>query len=246
MKGLLVRVGADQGKDNGRFNAPVHTGTREFCYVPIPEEPNKEIKQGMERPYTQVSEVLPKFDIQLPTHLGRRRMHLDPDFENLTYGDQGCKGCRIWKKKDKLDFLVFYAALKDIHRHSERLIYAIIGFYWVEHVVKAVEVPPNRHNENAHTRYLQIDENEIVVRAKREGSGRLKQCITIGDYRANANNLQGRAQYRVKENILEAWGGLSVSDGWLQRSAYIPEFKDADKFLAWFRRCNPSLIAQNN
>lgn len=34
MKGLLVRIGVDQAY--GGWNAPVHLGTHEFVYVPIP------------------------------------------------------------------------------------------------------------------------------------------------------------------------------------------------------------------
>ena len=49
MKGLLVRVGADQSKLGGGFNGPVNGTTKEFTYVPIPE--NKETKLGMEKPY---------------------------------------------------------------------------------------------------------------------------------------------------------------------------------------------------
>ncbi len=41
-------------------------------------------------------------------------------------------------------------------------------------------------------------------------------------------------------------GGLDVRDGWLQRSANPPAFKDAARFLRWFRKQRPRLIAQNN
>ena len=37
MKGLLVRVGADQSEGGGRWNGLVNSRTGEFVYVPIPE-----------------------------------------------------------------------------------------------------------------------------------------------------------------------------------------------------------------
>jgi hypothetical protein len=212
--------------------------------VPIPEVQKN--KQGMEKSYTSISNSLSRFGVMLPPHLRERNMHLDPDFEHLTYGDEGCKGCRIWKDKDEHDFLVFYAALSDIDSNEKSLVYAIVGFYWIEEIVKAAEVLPERHDENAHTRRIQPSEHEIVVWAKQKESGRLKKCIPIGSYRPNCDNPQGCYQYRVERELLKEWGGLSVKDGWLQRSAYIPEFKDAERFLKWFRQYRPKLISQNN
>lgn len=249
MRGLLVRVGVDQGKDNGQFNAPVDGLTRKFCYVPIPEKPNREIRPGMERSYINVNKALSRFHVQLPVHLEQRKMHLDPDFEYLTYGDENCKGCRIynmWNDSERLDFLVFYAALKDVIDKNGPLIYAIVGFYWIEEIMKAAKVLPDRHDENAHTRCIRLGDHEIIVRAKRKKSGRLKKCIPIGSYRPDCNNPQGRYQYRVERELLKEWGGLSVKDGWLQRSAYIPEFENAKRFLEWFRPYEQNLIPRNN
>ena len=245
MRGLLVRIGADQSEAGGRFNAPVDGSTGKFCYVPVPEEPDRQIRPGMERPYTHVSDALSGFGVSLPTRLRLRNTHFDPDFEHLTYGDQGCKACRIWKKKDELDFIVFYAGLRDVDR-NKRLVYAIVGFYWIEDIVKATTVPLRRCKENAHTRRARPDEGEIVVRAKRGQSGRLKRCIEIGSYRSSSRNPNGCHQYRVERKLLKEWGGLSVKDGWLQRNAYIPEFKNAEQFLDWFGQCSPCLISQNN
>jgi hypothetical protein len=252
MRGLLVRVGADQGKDNGRFNAPVDSSRMKFCYVPIPEVEGKEIKQEMKRPYTPVSDALTEFRVSLPSHLGQRNIHLDPDFKHLTYGDEGAKGRQIYDMWEKygLDFLVFYAGLKDVNPNEKYLVYAIIGFYWIDDIVKATKIQPNRHDENAHTRRVYIDKDEIVVQAKRGKSGRLERCLPIGSYRPCSKKPTGRPQYRVKSNILEEWSGLSVNDGWLQRSACLPKFKDANRFLDWFnRQCSRyriCLVAQNN
>lgn len=249
MRGLLVRVGADLSQVGGGFNGAVDSRTGEFAYVPIPEGQENEIRQGMERPYNLVSEPLLRFGCSLPAHLEQRNMHLDPDFEHLTYGDEGCKGCRIykmWKERDGLDFLVFYAGLRDVNRNNERLVYAIIGFYMIDEVVQASDVSLSRYDKNAHTRRVQPRGDEIVVRAKRGESGRLRRCLPIGCYRPHRGKPHGHPSYRVMPGLLEEWGDLSVSDGYLQRNAYIPEFKNAKRFLTWFRQRRPDLDARNN
>lgn len=87
MNGLLVRVGADLSPGGGSWNGPVHAGSGEFVYASIPE--NSPVYPGMEKPYSRLAPVLAKFGVDLPVHLRMRHMHLDPDFEHLTYGDQG-------------------------------------------------------------------------------------------------------------------------------------------------------------
>ncbi|MGB2866771.1 MAG: hypothetical protein WBC05_25795 [Sedimentisphaerales bacterium] len=188
------------------------------------------------------------FDVSLPTHLGEVNMHLDPDFKHLTYGDEGAKGRRIYEmwKNNVLDFLVFYAGIRDVNPNEERLVYAIIGFYWIDDIVRATTVPLSRCNENAHTRRARPGEDEIVVRAKREESGRLKRCVPIGCYRPRCDKPHGHPSYHVRLDLLTRWGDLSVSDGYLQRSAYIPEFKNAEQFIEWFRQYEPDLVARNN
>lgn len=79
---------------------------------------------------------------------------------------------------------------------------------------------------------------DIVVRAIPEVSGRLEHCIPIGEYRDRA--------YRVRRPLLKAWGGLSVKDGYLQRSARLPKLLDPGKFYSWFKRCNVPVFQKNN
>jgi len=76
------------------------------------------------------------------------------------------------------------------------------------------------------------------VRARAGVSGRLSRCLPIGTYRDRA--------YRVRPDLLRAWGGLSVRDGYLQRSARLPEFLDAERFHSWFTNQRVPLITANN
>jgi hypothetical protein len=66
----------------------------------------------------------------------------------------------------------------------------------------------------------------------------LERCIPIGEWRDRA--------YRVRKDLLEAWGGLSVKNGYVQRSAVPPVFDNAKRFYDWFKRQSVQLVNRNN
>src|SRR5271166_1627828 len=109
MKGLLVRVAADKTDGGGRWNSPVDSKSREFVYVSIPEK--RQFRSGLETPYDLVVSHLGGRWPCLPKRLVRDFMHLDPDFEFLTYGDKGERANQIKQKLRPGDLLVFYAGL---------------------------------------------------------------------------------------------------------------------------------------
>jgi hypothetical protein len=165
-------------------------------------------------------------------------MHLDPDFDHLTYGDQGERAKQIRSKLALGDLLVFYAGLQPVSR-SAGLVYALIGIYVIDDIVSAFSVPVAQRHENAHTRrVLAATATDIVVRARKGVSGRLLRCIPIGNYRSGA--------YRVWPRLLTSWGGLSVKNGYLQRSARLPELLNAATFYDWFKALKPILVPRNN
>ena len=244
MKGLLVRMGID--KSYGHWNAPVDIESNEFVYVPIPEE--KLLNCGLERRYTELIPLLARFsekrnkdldlDLEFPRDILSQNMHLDPDFDYLTYGDVGTsRGSEMTKMKDG-DLIAFYGSLKPIQPSQSRLIYALMGLYIVNDVIWANKVPEHLWRENAHTRRKRIKDIDIIVRAKPQISGRLSRCVPIGEWRNMA--------YRVRNDLLDAWGGLSVRDGFVQRSAVPPSFLKPEKFYHWFMQQNISLIQRNN
>jgi len=244
MNALLVRVGADQSEGGGYFNGPVDSRSREFAYVPIPE--TREVQKGMAKPYSLFAHSLEPFGISLPTTLADGAMHLDPDFANLTYGDQGQRALQIQEKLTMGDLIVFYAGLQDT-QPSSRLVYAIIGLYVIDHIVPATSVPSSRWDENAHTRrMLPSGANDIVVRARPGVSGRLERCLPIGSFRAPTARPDKRPSYRVDQTLLATWGGLSIADGFLQRSARLPQLIDSQAFYAWFLAQSPKMVATNN
>jgi hypothetical protein len=234
MRALLVRVAADQSEGGGFWNGPMDSCSREFAYIAIPE--SSPLHHGLNKPYAGVRAALAVHGANLPPHLASRDMHLDPDFEHLTYGDQGERAKQISAKVGPNDLLVFYAGMRDVHR-PQQLVYALIGLFIVNEIVPAVAVPVARRHENAHTRRV-VAASDIVVRACPDVSGRFEKCIPIGDYREGA--------YRVWPHLLTAWGGLTVKNGYLQRSARLPEFCDAARFYDWFLANKMALLARNN
>ena len=233
MEAILIRVGVDQ--TYGQWNAPVDPESGHFVYVPIPEK--RAFRPGLERSYREVLPALQRFalrfELDLESSLGLPRglldhtVHLDPDFDWLTYGDNGDKRGAGIKHLSEGDLLVFYAGLRSV-RASRKLVYGLVGLYVVDNVLPARSVLPDQYKSNAHTRRLKIAARDIVVRAKPSVSGRLTRCVPIGEWRDGA--------YRVTPGLLKKWGGLSVKDGYVQRSARPPAFLNASKFYRWVLR----------
>ena len=236
MRALLVRVAADQSQGGGSWNGPACSKSAQFVYVAIPE--TSPTHRGLHKPYANLTGYLTRMGSKLPAHLGPQNMHIDPDFDHLTYGDGGERGKQIATKLGQDDLLVFYAGMQDIHA-SQGLIYALIGLYVIKDIVPAVCVPTADRDRNAHTRrILAAGVTDIVVRARPDVSGRLKRFIPIGNYRKRA--------YRVWPALLKTWGGLQVKDGYLQRSARLPEFVNAKEFYRWFKARRVPFVQRNN
>lgn len=233
MNGLLVRVGIDC--TDGCWNAPMRLTSSEFAYVTITD--TKPLRDGMARYYDEFVPVAARFGDQLPQKLLGTPTHLDPDFNQLTYGDQGQRGKRIATLLNAGDFLAFFAALRPVDGPPRPLIYALIGLYVIEEIVAARSVSKSRWAENAHTRRVPTV-GDIVVRAKPGVSGRLRTCIPIGELRDRV--------YRVRSDLLDQWGGLDIKDGYIQRSVRLPAFHDAARFYRWFLAQKPELIQRNN
>ena len=236
---FLVRVGADKTQIGGGWNGPVDSKTNEFVYASILED--GDIHSGFSKPFTILKPYLNKFKINVPAHLQNANMHLDPDFShpNLTYGDHKTKGEQIRKLLEKGDKLIFYSGLKDIYDTNE-LVYAIIGVLTVREKKDVKDILDKADwDKNAHTRRRPISkEKDIVVFGEPEESGRLRTCIPIGERR--------NYQYRVMKDLLEEWGGVSVKDGFLQRSPSFPKLLNPKLFLQWFDKFQPELIHENN
>jgi hypothetical protein len=234
VRALLVRVGADCTDAGGGWNGPVDRATGAFAYVPIPEpEP---VRGGLETPFADWAPAVERLGARLPERLRDRVAHADPDFGNLTYGDRRERGRQIRDKLARGDLLVFYAGLREIG--DGRLLYALIGLLTVDTVVAARDLPFDRWVENAHTRRREIGETDVVVLGRDGVSGRFDRALEFAGYRAGA--------YRVFPELLAQWGGLGVRDGYVQRSARLPELADPAQFLGWLCAQQVGLVARDN
>ncbi len=244
MSGLLLRVGIDQ--TFGRYNAPINPLTNDYLYMPIPQgqdNPQQIFRQGMQTTYAQMDTHFSKFternSIQLafPEHLRSIGCHLDPDFENLTYGDQATgRGCRVGEL-DVGDFIAFFASFRPVIPCDHVLVYALYGIFFIDEIKKAKDVSPGQWHVNAHTRIQKMNDEHLVVFADKSRSGRFRHAIPIGEYRNGA--------YRITNKILDAWGDIGVKDGFIQRSVCPPWFTKPEQFLKWLDFQQVKLINNN-
>ena len=246
MNGILVRIGVDSVY--GEWNAPADPETGEFVYLPIPEKNPTKFHPKCARSYDEFRCPLTEFaarrgldlerDLRFPNGLFKRDVHLDPDFGILTYGNRANSKSAAIRKLRNGDLVVFFAGMRSTRSSDKQLIYGLVGILVVDEVVDVPTIPQARWAENAHTRKINHDPNDVVIRGKRHESGRLSRFISIGEYRNRA--------YRVRRDILDEWGNLSVNDGYIQRSAVPPRFCDAVRFYRWFRSQKRELVQRNN
>jgi hypothetical protein len=244
LNGILVRIGVDQAY--GHWNAPVDEITGDFVYVPIPDGSAKGYGPDLRVSYDEICSGLRSFaeerglatnqEFGFPELLRSCGAHLDPDFHWLTYGDNGAVRGKGIGQLTSGDLLVFYSGMRSIQRRA--LVYAITGLYVIDEIKRASEIPPARYDENAHTRWDAISPNDIVVRGRPDVSGRLQRCIVIGEFRDRA--------YRVTRELEAQWGGLSVKDGFIQRSIAPPRFRNASLFYDWFLKQGVQVVRRNN
>ncbi|MER0170546.1 MAG: hypothetical protein DU489_08075 [Nitrosomonas sp.] len=239
-KGLLMRVGID--KTDGEYNAPINPRTNDYIYMPILQGKGDFIP-GMKTSYNDLSSYFESWsqrnnaDIQFPQHLNNKTCHLDPDFEFSTYGDQATgRGLRVADLKE-WDFLAFFASFKPINKCDHNLIYALYGIMVVDKILKVRDMPENEYHKNAHTRIMNRNGEHLVVFAKPSLSGRFDRAIPIGEFRNRS--------YRVKKEMLEAWGNIGVKDGFIQRSVCPPWFEKPVQFLKWLESQQVKLFNNN-
>ncbi len=231
MKGCLVRVGIDQ--TCGGLNSPIESNSGDYLYIPIPQG-ESECIEGLETPYRMIREHLDAWNkkhganVSLPEDLWSGNMHLDPDFDYLSYGDQSTgRGVNL-SKLGIGDFIAFYASFRDINKNI--LIYSLFGIYYIKEIKKVSDFSNKDNKEqlssNAHLRLLSPRESDIIFFADEQRSGRFSKAIRIG-------GIKDDGIYRVDTEILDAWGDIDVKNGYIQRSVNPPFFTDPERFISW-------------
>lgn len=200
MKAVLIRVAIDTG--SGGALAPIYPdGT--FEYVPIPE-----LVPTMEgRTYNKVRGIkgdkLSKF---VPKQFEHTKIHFDPEFKGMTYGDYKSK--RLYKL-EKDDLVIFYAGLKPEGKKNkyEKGLYAI-GYLTVDRVVHIesyndIDSKFKGLRDNAHVKRGMHDGDYDVVKGVIRKSGLFKKAIKINDVK---NNVKGIPYYVVAKDLEEKLG----------------------------------------
>lgn len=235
-----MRVGID--KTFGRYNAPINPSTNDYLYMPIPQGKGS-FRPGMDTTYADLRSEFASWcqrnsaDLEFPMHLDGLGCHLDPDFHYLTYGDQGTgRGLRVGNLEEG-DFLAFFASFKPTKTCGHSLVYALYGIMVVDKIQKVADISFEEYQKNAHTRVNEMNVEHLVVFAKPSQSGRFRRALPIGSYR--------NGSYRVTEEVLEAWGGIDVKDGFIQRSVCPPLFSNPSRFFRWLDNQSVELV-QNN
>lgn len=183
---VLIGIGAD-GDNTDPIPSLGEDGT--FDYLPIPETeastgptysefdlPNhggtaldfvKKIRLGGEGEW-----------IKDPEKIAETKLHHDPNFSELTYGDVASttKGKRIRSDLGKGDIIGFYAGLQSDYKHRY-----ILGYFTVEEI----DDDPASHPANAHGRRVQATGNPkhddlVIVDGKKPG-GLLQQPYRISE-----------------------------------------------------------------
>ncbi len=244
MNGALVRVGIDSTKRYGGWNAPVDERTGHFVFVPITDStynPTDSYAPGGQRKYDEVLPVLHRFSIEygeprhqgfsLPARLHGQSMHLDPDFQELTYGDDAKRGS-CFSGASELDFAGFYSSLRSLQ--TGKLVYGAgrnIFSCWQAPNSRARFPPKNTSSIPT----LDGASRKLAISSfgeSPENRGLFDRCIELGGKRGKGNN------YRVHEHLLAEWGGLGVKHRWIHRSAVLPRFTCGERFLDWLQKQN--------
>ena len=183
MKAILLPVGIDS---NYGTLSPVHYDNS-FSYIPIYyKEIEKERKE--KRTYKSLD-----LSHAVPDKLVKKKVHLDPEFESFTYGDQGNQKSKALLKLNKGDLLVFYFEGRRQSDPHETGCF-IFAYFVVKYVVEwnnLSSVDRKKYEKvlknNAHFRSSKPKDNLVIVKGYSK-SKLFKKCIPIAVQKENAKN----------------------------------------------------------
>ncbi|MFC6954904.1 hypothetical protein [Halorubellus litoreus] len=204
----LVLVGIAADSQNASNCPPIFEDGR-FEYIPIPEqyETTETATYASEGHDDHLSYVV--YDGEETASFDDIRIHHDPNFDALTFGDPG-------KSRSKLltlahdDVVGFYSGLTPPRQKRPKHRY-LIGYFVVDRVVdfnsldeEQILAEVERNRQNAHIkRYLSsMDrshlEDLVIVQGKRPG-GLLDNAVKLSGGRPDASN------YYFETEWLDAW-----------------------------------------
>ena len=211
MKAMLLRVGIDKGTDGTL--APIFTNGN-FEYIPLSE---KNVNTLEKKTYSNTKGLNGRYFKQyLPKKIKDRKLHLDPEFETFTYGDQTIKRNYLLKLEES-DLLVFYAGLTPYKNQLHKEGLYIIGYFKVDRVVDFSELSTDEkmynceiHSNNSHIKSDSLDKL-VIVKGNDNSSKLLEKAVLISNKKLNKI---GRGYHAVSSEMEEL---LGIS-GSIQRS----------------------------
>lgn len=175
MKAILLCVGIDSSY--GALS-PVWSD-KSFRYIPIYYKD----KTGKERKEKRTYKSL-DLHYLVPDKIVKKKVHLDPEFESFTYGDQGNQKSKALLKLNKGDLLVFYFEGRRQSDPHETGCF-IFAYFVVKYIVEwnnLSSVDRKKYEKvlknNAHFRSSKSKDNLVIVKGNSK-SKLLKKCIPI-------------------------------------------------------------------
>lgn len=183
---VLIGIGAD-GDNTDPVPSLEENGT--FDYLPIPETEAStgptysefELPNYCGTALDFVEKIRPGGDgewIKNPEKIAETKLHHDPNFSELTYGDVASttKGKRIQSDLGEGDIIGFYTGLQSDYKHRY-----IIGYFTVEEI----DDDPTSHPTNAHGQRVEATGNpkhdDLVIVDGRKPGGLLQQPYKISE-----------------------------------------------------------------
>jgi len=228
MKAMLLRIGIDKGTDGAL--APIFRDGS-FEYIPISEGDSE---SSEDRTYANtIGRSGQSFATYLPRSIANRKMHYDPEFDTLTYGDPTVKRKYLVKLAPG-DLLVFYAGLTPFQHNQYPTGLYIIGYFTVQHIFDFNALKPDelnalygRYPNNAHLK-RQMDPTDLVLIVGMPGQCKLlEKAIPISEKKLNVNGIPYDAVSEKMEKILGIHGSIqrSIPPRWILNESYNSNLK---------------------
>lgn len=213
IKAMLLRVGIDKSSDG--VLAPIFSDGS-FEYIPLSEKDENSIEK---RTFNDLigckGSPLSNY---LPQKVALRKVHLDPEFNTFTYGDEGKKAAYL-RKLNPGDLLVFYAGLKSYNYEENPEALYIIGYFTIIEIIDfknnqndtySIKTIRKQYSNNSHPKRSDTSDM-VLVRGDPDKSKLLEKAIQISQKKLNKI---GRKYHAVSPEMVELLG----IEGSIQRS----------------------------
>ncbi|HHT18631.1 MAG TPA: hypothetical protein GXZ72_03630 [Methanobacterium sp.] len=210
---MLLRVGIDKSSD-GVLSPIFSDGT--FEYIPLSEKDDQTIEN---RTYYDIIGIKgKKLSIYLPKKIATRKVHMDPEFINFTYGDEGKKATYL-RKLNHNDILVFYAGLKPYEENEYPEALYIIGYFTIKDIIDfknnkdeidSINTIRTKFSHNSHPKRFNTNDLVFVV-GDPEKSKLLDRPIQISQKKLNKIGRNYHAVSPEMEVLLGIEGSIQRS-----------------------------------